>query len=469
MLHYLFYAEVKLPALFSDNMVLQQGKPIPIWGWAEVGENVTVSFANQQKSTITDANGKWLVVLKKSPASAEAGELSIRGKNSLKFKNVLVGEVWVCSGQSNMAFALPSARDSKTEIVAANYPQIRMFTVAAQVAAKPQSDCIGNWVVSSPETAVNFSAVGYFFARYLYLQRKVPVGIINSSWSGVNIVGFIPREDYLKDENISFCLNDVDERLAKEPNNPFVPTSIFNAMIAPLAPYAISGFAWYQGETNAMGKQGLRYRHFLPALIHGWRASWGDTKLPFLYFQLPNYGVPPVNPGESDYAEVREAQMLSQKIPHTGMVVTIDIGDANNIHPPNKQEFARRLGLAAEAVAYHARGVKYHGPLFQRIQIKGNTIQVHFQFTDKRLKTPDNKPPSGFYICGADQRYYWATAKIIGNTVELSCPEVKAPTAVRYGWADSPICNLYNGIGLPASPFRSNIPADPPPVNEPWR
>ena len=462
-------AEVRLPVLFSDHMVLQQGRPVPVWGWANAGEAITVSFGKQRQRATADADGHWRVTLKPMATDAAPRALTVSGENTIVLNNVLVGEVWVCSGQSNMAFQLPTARDAQAEIAAADYPQIRMFTVTPRVAATPQADAQGNWLVCSPQNAPSFSALGYFFARHLALARKTPVGIIQCAWSGLNIVGFIPRAAFAADPNIAYCISDVDERFEREPGNPFIPTGVFNGMIAPLAPYAVAGFAWYQGETNAMGNQGLRYRQFLPALIHGWRQAWGQRDIPFLYVQLPNYGPPAVTPGDSPYAEVREAQLLTRRIQNTGMVVTIDIGDPANIHPANKQEFGRRLGLAAQAVAYKDKKVHYLGPLYRGMRVQGNVIQLRFSFADGGLHLPVGEELSGFSICGEDGIFVDADASIKGTRVLVSSPDVPNPVAVRYGWADSPRCNLFNGIGLPASPFRSDVPEDLPPLSQPWR
>ena len=483
-------ADVKLPAVFSDNMVLQQGKPVPVWGWAAPGEQVTVAFAGQTATATAAADGKWMTKLTALKASADPQVLTVTGKNTLTVKNILVGEVWLASGQSNMQFTLGSAMNSTQEIAAADFPTIRQFTVPDVVAAEPQPDVRGGWAVCSPATAGGFTAVGYFFARDLWNKLHVPVGIIHSSWGGTQVQPWIDEQTYNADPTLKPIVDGKNAALvnyskalyqvmsawlpiateAQAAGKPLplppampaadprassqMPTGLYNAMIAPLIPYAIAGAIWYQGESNANDAAG--YRRLFPAMITGWRRLWGEGDFPFLFVQLANFMQTGAEPRDTGWAQLREAQTLTLATPNTGMAVIIDIGTPNNIHPPNKQDVGHRLALWAEAKTY-GQEVVFSGPLYDSMKVEGGAIRISFKYAESGLVAKDGAL-KGFAIAGADGKFVWADATIDGQTVVVKSAAVPAPVAVRYAWDDNPVCNLYNAAGLPASPFRTDVP-----------
>ena len=482
-------AEVKLPALISDHMVLQQGMPISIWGAADPGENVTVRLGDRQASVVAGTNGKWQVSLPPSPAGGPF-EMTIRGKNIITLADVIVGEVWVCSGQSNMEWQVRNALNPEQEIAASENPNIRCFTVKHVVSAVPLEDLSGKWELSTPETAKGFTAVGYFFARDLQRALSIPIGLIHSSWGGT------PAEAWISDDAIRAyrylepilwnwqrtlaeypgakqkydrAIKDWEEQAlkAKEegkqppprpvapqgPGHSWTPSGLYNAMIAPMTSYAIRGAIWYQGESNARPLRSLEYRRLFQGMIEDWRRAW-DQPLPFLFVQLANFMERRSEPEESAWAELREAQMRALGLPATGMAVAIDIGEADNIHPKNKQEVGRRLALAARAEAY-GENIVYSGPLFQSMKLEPGQIRVFFRHTGPGLEARGSSL-EGFAVAGEDRKFAWADARIEGTSVVVSSPQVPNPLAVRYAWADNPSCNLYNKEGLPASPFRTD-------------
>ena len=632
-------ADVRLPAIISDNMVLQQGMKVRIWGSANAGENVTVTFDKKAASTLADAQGRWQVWI----GPLNAGGPSELKVNSLTIKNVLVGEVWLCSGQSNMEWPLINTVGGAETIAQANYPEIRLFTVEHHTSETPLSDVEGHWVVATPEDAAHFSAVGYFFGRELHQRLKLPIGLINTSWGGTpaeawtshdalasspemkpildryqSSMNALPqtKENYAralaqweeknlyldagnKGEALGYAdpksstadwskmdlpkqfetagllidgavwfrkevdlpeswagkelvlkLTPIDDQdityfngtkvgatgretpnsymvprkyvvpgslvhagrnliavrvfdsageggfsrggamslepaaangdsqeislrgvwdykveLALEPKHPDWgtrpeavgvsnqnnPSVLYNAMIAPLVPFAIRGAIWYQGESNA--GRAYQYRTLFPLMIRNWRSAWGH-EFPFYFVQLANWHANKAEPDESDWAELREAQAMTLREPQTGMAVTIDIGDENDIHPRNKLDVGRRLAAWALAGTY-GQPVVPSGPLFDRFKIEGNQVRIRFKH-GAGLKTSDGSSLKGFAIAGEDRRFVWADARIDGDTVIVSSPMVQKPAAVRYGWADNPIANLYNKAGLPASPFRTD-------------
>ena len=443
-------AAVKLPALIGDNMVLQSGQSVPIWGWADKGEQITVGFAGQCVTTKADDTGRWKVSL----AKLEAGgphEMTIRGSSgNLTLKNILVGEVWVCSGQSNMEMGIGIAKDAKQEIAAAKYPQIRLFTVTKVRAPQPAADVKGAWAECSPTTVSNgtwggFSAAAYFFGRTVHQELKVPVGLIHTSWGGTPAQSWTSRKA-LEAEPVLKQVHGSD---------------LYNGMIAPLIPYAIRGVIWYQGEANVGGA--YQYRTLFPTMIRNWRTDWAQGDFPFLFVQIAPYmynrpgkdGKPVEESRRQACAELWEAQLLTLKnVPHTGMVVTTDIGDVRNIHPQNKQEVGRRLALWALAKVY-GRDLVCSGPIYQSMTIEGNKIRLAFE-SATGLKSADGKPLSDFTIAGADQKFLPAEAQIDGSTILVSSPAVAQPAAVRFGWREDAQPNLVNAAGLPASPFRTD-------------
>jgi len=631
-------AEVRLPAILGDNMVLQQGMKVRIWGSANAGEHVTVTFDKKSVNTVADAQGRWQVWI----GPLKAGGPSELTVNTLTIKNVLVGEVWLCSGQSNMEWPLINTINGAETVARAMNPEIRLFRVEHQTSATPLSDVQGHWVVTTPEDAANFSAVGYFFGRELYQHLKIPIGLIDSSWGGTPAEAWTTNEAltsspdlkpildryqsslnalpqakdayahalaqweeknlYLdagnKGEALGYAdpaasttgwsrmdlpkqfetagllidgavwfrkeielpaswagkalvlkLTPIDDQdvtyfngtkigatgretpnsymvprryvvpgslvksgrnviavrvfdsageggfsrggamslgpngdgdsqaislrgewvykveRALEPKHPDWgtrpeavgvsnqnnPSVLYNAMIAPLVPFSIRGVIWYQGESNA--GRAYQYRTLFPLMIRSWRSAWG-REFPFYFVQLANWHANKAEPDESDWAELREAQTMTLREPQTGMAVTIDIGDENDIHPRNKLDVGRRLAAWALADTYGQKVIP-SGPLFEHFRIDGDEIRIRFKH-GVGLRTSDGGPLKGFAIAGEDRRFVWADARIDGDTVIVSSPKVVKPVAVRYGWADNPIANLYNKAGLPASPFRTD-------------
>ncbi|HJQ24074.1 MAG TPA: sialate O-acetylesterase [Blastocatellia bacterium] len=637
-------ADVRLPALVGDNMVVQQNVPARVWGWAAPGEQVTVTMAGKSAKATADAKGRWEVRFGPFKAGGPH-EMTIAAKNTIVLKNVLVGEVWVGSGQSNMEWPLQNAAHGADEVARADHPEIHLFTVAKATALEPRADVQGRWVVCTPETAATFSAVAYFFGRELNEKLKVPVGLIHSSWGGTPAEAWTSRgalaavpelrpmadaleraannlpearrayeaaqakweqEHFLQDagnhgldlgyaradfsdaewktmrlpqfwetaglqldgavwfrktvdlpaswagRDLQLTLGPVDDfdvtyfngakvgatgsetpnfymvprkytvpgalvhagrnviavrvfdhygqggfgggasdmtlsaagaqpislagdwlykvEMSVEPlkvdfstqpiappgvGNPNTPTVLYNAMLAPLVPYTIRGAIWYQGESNA--DRARQYRTLFPQMIRDWRAAWGEGNFPFLFVQLANFQARQAEPGESNWAELREAQWMTLREPATGMAVIIDIGEAGDIHPRNKQDVGHRLALWALAKTY-GQSHEFSGPLFESMAIEGNKIRVRFTHAGG-LRTSDGNSVQGFAIAGADGKFVWADATIDGKDVIVWSDAVPQPVAVRYGWADNPAVNLTNGAGLPASPFRTDNPA----------
>ncbi|MBP7504655.1 MAG: hypothetical protein KA780_04360 [Prolixibacteraceae bacterium] len=623
-------ADVRLPRIFSSHMVLQQEQPLPVWGWASPRERITVTMGTTTQRTMAGKDGKWKVTL---PARKAGGPftLTVSGKNRITLEDILIGEVWICSGQSNMEWPLASVNNAAEEIATADFPEIRLFQVPKKVAQLPLDDLdAGEWTICTPATVERFSAIGYLFGRQLHQDLKVPIGLINSSWGGTvaetwisgetiskdpdfaqplrNLLDFdltsfeeqkkaslrqlfggeIPTEDkgvvngepvwnaidlndgswksliapkyweeqgyadvdgigwYRKEitlneeqtnTNVTLHLGKVDDsditwingieigrteglydkdriytidkKLLKpgknmlvvrvddtggnggiwgDPKDQFLaigkekvdisgdwkfrisravigsvslgpnshPTLLFNGMIAPLVPYPIKGAIWYQGESNT--GRALQYQRIFPALITDWRTHWQQGDFPFLFVSLANFMAPPQQPGESSWAELREAQTKTLALPQTGMAVTIDIGDAKDIHPRNKQDVARRLALNALKIAY-GKEIIYSGPLFRSVSFSAGKATVTFDHSGSGLTAKDRYGyVKGFTLAGTDGVHHWAQARITGkNQVEVSCDKVPAPVAVRYGWADNPDdVNLYNSAQLPANPFRSD-------------
>ena len=483
-------ATVSVPNIIGDHMVLQQGKPVPIWGKAAPGELVTVSIAGQSAKATADAKGLWKVKLSKMKSGGPL-DMTITGKdNALSIKDVLVGEVWIGSGQSNMQWCVKDSKNGKDEIAAANYPNMRLFYVERKVAMSPQDNCKGEWKVCTPESVPEFSAVLYFFGRDLHKELKLPVGLIHSSWGGTPAESWTSRPTLEADSDLKVIADRWDENIANYPkakaafdaamtewqkaadqakaagqpepkkpsapqgaDSPWLASGLYNAMIAPLVPYAVQGAVWYQGESNA--GRAYQYRKLFPAMIQDWRKAWNTKDFSFYFVQLANFTETKPEPGASDWAELREAQTMTLKLKKTGMAVTIDIGEAKDIHPKNKQEVGRRLALNALAKDY-GKDVDYASPLYKSMSVKGNEALIKFTNTDDGLVAKGGEPLKGFAIAGADKKFVWADAKIKGDKVVVSSPKVDKPVAVRYAWAHNPVCNLYNGAGLPASPFRTD-------------
>ena len=479
------WAKVGLPALFGDHMVVQRDAPVHVWGTAEPGEAVQVAFRGQSVSTAAAEDGRWEVYLDPGPAGGPFG-LAVEGSNRVEFEDVHVGEVWVGSGQSNMVWPLERSRDAEQEIAAAEHPGIRYFKVTLNTSDTRLEDVEGQWQVVSPETASGFSGVGYFFARHLHKQLGVPMGIIQSAWGGTPAESWtsartLAEEPALANMSAEFAAEAMaDEavyadRLAtwekrsaaakaegkEAPRRPpppralrpqHKPSALFNAMIAPLLPYAIRGTIWYQGENNASRGQGYLYRRLFRAMIEDWRREWGIGAFPFLFVQLANYGRVPE---ESTWPELREAQAMALGLANTGMAVTIDVGNPTDIHPRNKQDVGLRLALAARAIAYGEHDLEYSGPLFRQATRDAAGLRLWFDHVGGGLEARGGQL-EGFQVAGRDGKFVSAQASISGNTVLVSSAAVKHPVGVRYAWAADAQGNLFNDAGLPASPFQTN-------------
>jgi sialate O-acetylesterase len=622
------WADPVIPTLFSDHMVLQQGREIHVWGKADSGENITVSLAGRDSKAAADAHGSWSVRL---PAMAAGGPftLVINGKKQIVIKDVMMGEVWIASGQSNMAFSLDGAEDAANEVRKANYAQIRLFTVPKKIAVSPQENTQpARWQLCTPDTAKSFSAVAYFFAREIHRKLNVPVGIVESVWPGTAIEEWIDPDVLRADADLKPILEESDHTTPAEKPLPFelefddfelvtaaldsaaktlanfddgtsrlalggsfsydwtdatdsafelaspghgtggfaariagqldgtqdsilsasyeldgspvdltaytgirfwvrgngsfrfrskqptvtdyddyatpvlkasdqwqpitiwfrdlrqdgwgvwlpftqdalsgfsieclttlgyapMPVSaLYDGMISPLLPYVFRGALWYQGESNAL--KAFHYRKLLPALIKSWRDASHQPDIEFLIVQLPNHGAIPEEPVESAWAELREAQLLTLKhVPHTGLAVTIDVGDPKDLHPHRKLEVGERLALWALGTTYK-QSIEYSGPLYESMEAVASEVRVRFTHLGSGLESRGGAPLEGFAIAGEDRKFHWAGARIEGNTVIVSSPDVPKPVAVRYAWGDSPRCNLFNKDGLPASPFRTD-------------
>ncbi len=634
------FATVTVPSLIGDNMVLQAGKKVRIWGWADPQESITVEFANEKASAVADSKGHWQVFVGPMKSGGPF-VLTIKGSNTLTIQNVLVGEVWVCSGQSNMEWPLVNTTGATEVIAQANFPEIRLFTVPKKTSGTPLDNVEGRWVVASPEQVGQFSAVAYYFGRELNQKLKIPVGLIHTSWGGTPAEAWTSREALSTPElqpildRYDLSLKDIPDRkkafeqqlaawvkenlytdegnkgeslgyadpktsttdwqqmnlpqffetaglkidgatwVRKEvelpaswagkplllklgaiddydttyfngqkvggigietpnsytvhrryqvpaelvkggrnviavrvfdsageggfgsgemllapmevdiapislrgswsykiesgltpkapdwgsrpeapgPGNQNSPTVLYNAMLAPLFPYAVRGAIWYQGESNS--GRAFQYRTLFPTMIRNWRTSWADDDFPFYFVQLANWQPMKPEPGDCEWAELREAQTLTLREPKTGMAVTIDIGETNDIHPRNKLDVGHRLALWALANTYNQK-LEFSGPLFKSFSIKGNEIRLKFDHARSGLKTSEGGPVKGFAIAGEDRRFVWAEAQIDGDEIVVSSKDVAKPVAVRYAWADNPVTNLYNKSGLPAAPFRTD-------------
>ena len=556
-------ANVTMPAIFGDHMVLQRDASVPVWGTADPGESVTVTAGGDKATAVTAKDGTWSVKLAKLTASTTPIDVTVAGKNTLTFHDVLVGDVWLCSGQSNMEFGI-RAFMPPDEFAKVNEPQIRLFNVPKWVAPKPEPDIAqgatripttaplaGTWQVCNADTLTKtaewsgFSAVGFYFGREIHNFTNEPVGLIESayggtrihSWTSLDMLQTMPQKvtaaknaadfrdhyDQIKQTyetvtlpawNATLAKWKVDNKPAldaynadmatwqtaaqsakalhqappprprapKEPRPPRDPIhdnqascALYDGMIAPLIPYALKGTIWYQGESNS-GEPAV-YKFELPALIKDWRSHWGQGDFPFLVVQLPNYAAPKLTDGSSGWAQMREIQAgVASTLPNVGYSVNLDVGEPGNLHPADKLDVGKRLALVAQHVAYGQTGV-YCGPTYKSLAISGKNVSITFDnvggglvigtppanyFTDQH---PPKTPPApasdlqGFEIAGADGKFLEAKAQINGGSVVVSNDSIMAPVAVRYAWTDSPTCNLYNKEGLPAAPFRTEMPA----------
>ncbi len=475
---------VKLPAIISNNMVLQQKSSVALWGWAESGEKVfiTTSWNNKTIDVTANANGKWITHVLTTSAGGPYSIL-FKASNEINVENILLGEVWLASGQSNMEFFVGKTRSSSytgvinypEEIKAANFPQIRQIDVANKNAGDPQQDFKGDWKICSPQTVDTFSAVAYYFALKIHKENGFPVGIINSTWGGTAAESWTKKEVLEADNDLAVTVKKYDSLVQNypsslagfnsamenwkldsvskpkpvkpvKPNNDKAPFRLYNAMIAPLIPYTLKGVIWYQGEANA--DRAYQYRKLFPVMIANWRSDFNNKKLPFYFVQI--------SPHRSQNAEIRDAQLFTYKtVANTGMAVTTDNGDSMDIHPRNKKLVGDRLSLWALHNEYGKRDIVYSGPIYKTMKTEGNKIRIRFDFVDGGLMAKDGELKE-FTIAGDDQNFVQAKAIIAGNEVVVWSDGIDKPLAVRFAWKNVPHPNLYNKAGLPASPFRTD-------------
>jgi sialate O-acetylesterase len=479
-------AEVRLPAILSSHMVLQRGLPIHLWGWADPAESISAEFNAATQTTVANKFGRWEVFL---PPQSAGGpfKLTIKGSNTIQLEDILVGDVWFTSGQSNMEMPLDGfpgsavVTNSDEEIRNANHPRIRLLLVKRKTSDVPLRDYDPtSWTPCTPETAAKFSAVAYFFGKELADHEHVPIGLIDSTWGGTPAEAWTSMRGLSQDSALmpvfsewaSFSgeqsdlpqlleLEKREDEAARKANQPmpkhnwhpntgsWQPSALFNAMVAPALNFPIKGVIWYQGESNASVARANLYEKLLPTLIADWRTNWHQGDFPFLFVQIANFKSTP----EGTWPIVREAERRTLSVANTGMAVTIDIGDPDNVHPANKQDVGARLALAARKLAY-AEDLEYSGPLYRQVSIEGHNLRVWFDHTAGGLSAKGGVL-TGFEIAGDDHHFAQATAQIDGNTVLISSDAVSNPRFVRYGWSNSPVINLTNGKGLPASPFTS--------------
>jgi sialate O-acetylesterase len=523
-------AEVRMPAIFGDHMVLQREIKLPVWGWAKPGEKITATFKKQTRTTVAGSDGKWRIDFEPVDSDGQPATLTVTSaENTLTFTDVLVGDVWIVSGQSNMEFGIQNDSRGKEAIANATDSQIRFFFVPWRTALPPQtnigptmppSPLNGKWLVCSPETMGanwawhGFSAVGYYFARDIRKALGRPLGMIATYKGGTPAQAWTSISGLEKDPALAHYVEDHRQRVdhftnsearfefenttyqaelkkqraeaekARAGGQPIpaatlkapvpadggfgAPANLFNGMVAPLIPYGIEGVLWYQGESNGDNmRQATEYAILFPRMIRDWREQWGQGEFPFLFVQLPNINGAAKTPSEGRWPWVREAQLQALAVPNTGMAVTIDIGDADNLHPPDKIYVGERLALAARKVAYH-QDLVYAGPIYDSMSVEGNKIRIRFRNIGgglaigapppnaEKTSVPMPSELSGFGIAGDDRHFVWAEAVIDGNTVLVSAEGVPHPISVRYDWAQNPPGDLYNKEGLPASPFRTD-------------
>ena len=470
--------QVKVASIFSDHMVIQRDQPVHVWGWANPADQGTVTFRGLQRHFIADPLGRWSVYL----AAGVAGgpfELSVDGMNRSDFRDVLVGDVWLASGQSNMQFEMSDRlADGAGEIAAAIFPEVRLMTVTDRFADHPLENAeISGWSTCTPETVRNFSAVAYFFAKEINSKEKMPVGIIDSSWGGTpaeawtSLDGltsdpsmmpvFAARADMMDKLNTTERQQHSEQRANQEraaagqqalavpwrPDpNTWNPAALYNAMIAPLTPFPLRGVIWYQGESNTDPLRAPMYEALFRTMIADWREKWNQEQMPFLYVQLANFT------STDHWAEVREAQRKTLELRDTGMAVTIDIGGANNIHPANKQDVGHRLALWALNLVY-GKSIEDSGPLFSSASPQAGEMVVGLTHAEGLRAMGSNL--QGFEVAGEDRRFVSALGRVDGANVIVQSSQVTEPRYVRYCWASNPSCSLFNASGLPASPFSS--------------
>ena len=491
-------AELRLPSIFGSHMVLQQQQPNRVWGWADTGDKIAVTIAGQRKTATADSEGRWQVTLD----AIEVGgphRMVISGDNQIELDNVMVGEVWICSGQSNMAWPVQRANDPDLETLTANFPNIRLISVPQVGTQEPQNDFDGRWQLCTPQTVEQFSAVGYFFGRQLHQTLNVPIGLIDNAWGGSAAEAWINRDVLEADErfeplmahwkgmeerfNSGRAEEEFQQQLAawekradearkagkavpRRPRRNTMmtgnqrPANIYNGVLRPTIGYGIRGAIWYQGESNA--SRAYQYRDLFPLMIQNWRNEWKQGDFPFYWVQLADFRQERPQPAGSDWAELREAQtMTMDKLPNTGEAVILNLGEASDIHPKNKQDVAKRLARWALARQYGFDNLVHRSPRYRSMEKRDGRILVTFAHVGGGLDTFDVNDPRGFTIAGDDQVFHPASAQIVGQGVGRSQIEVWSdavgdPVAVRYAWADNPVSNVQNVEGLPLTPFRTD-------------
>jgi sialate O-acetylesterase len=490
-------AEVKVAPLFRDHAVLQRDRPVPVWGDAEPGEEVRVRFRGAEVRTTAGADRHWSVLIGPLAASGTGAELVVTGKNTITLQDVVVGDVWLCSGQSNMEFTVARAQNAKEEMAGADFPLVREIRVRQLVADMPAADvATSGWRLTTPENVRGFTAVGYFFAREIHRATGVPVGLVNSSYGGTRIEAWMSTAAFARDPAFARTLEEwregnvipyaqrkaeydasletwqageaaakaagpqAHEAFLKEHRRPAAPMTpqqgpsvLFNGMINPLVPYALRGVLWYQGESNAWAGVGehrpaMEYRRQFPALIETWREHFARPDLPFYWVQLAGYGT------SHDWATLRESQTRALSLPNTGQALAIDVGEDGDIHPRNKQEVGHRLALIARAKTY-GEAIEFSGPVLNSARRDGKTWRVQFDHAEGGL-VARGEGVTSLELAGADRVFHPATARIEGDALIVSSEEVSEPVAVRYAWRSYPAANLYNRAGLPAVPFRTD-------------
>lgn len=471
-------ADVSVPNIFGDHMVLQQKQKNKVWGIADADEKITVKIGDQSHTATADAGGMWSVMLDELPAGGPH-TLTVTGSNEITISDVLVGEVWICSGQSNMAWRVNNATDPDLEKLTAKHPTIRMINFPQVGTQEPVWEHKNaNWMVCTPDSVGSFSAVGYFFGRQLNESLDVPVGLINNAWGGSACEAWIARETLEREGIYTAMLErgdkaaadlkelegkaDLDDNgkkrlqaLKRTVNGNQRPANIYNGVLKSHLGYGIRGSIWYQGESNA--GRAYQYRELFPLMIKSWRDEWAQGDFPFYWVQLADYQAETPEPGESNWAELREAQTMTMtKLPHTGEAVIIDIGEGKDIHPKNKVDVGRRLARLALANEY-GMDIASRSPIYKSMESKGNSIVLTFDHIDNGWRPFDTAAPVGFAIAGDDKKFVWADAKIEKDgSVTVSSNLVEKPVAVRYAWANNPVCNMFDGAGLPLTPFRTD-------------
>ncbi len=477
-------AEVTLPSVLADHMVIQRDRPIHMWGNADPGEQVTVNFRDHQGSIAADSLGRWSLYLPPVDAGGPF-TLTIKGTNTIIFTDVLVGDLWIASGQSNMEMPMMKTdwslgvQNTQQEIAAANHPTLRLFHTEHAASDYPMQDVAAKtWTACTPLSVSDFSAVAYFFGRELVEKEKVPIGLIETDWGGtpaeawtsLSALGansslmpvFAARAKMMRDEATILLQQKAEKKLQEaaaaqgkppidfpwrpDPNS-WAPAALFNAMVAPFTPLPIRGVIWYQGESNTGDERAPVYSSLFQTMIQDWRSHWAQGDFPFLFVQIANFNT------TGDWPGVREAQRRTLSLANTGMAVTIDIGDSTNIHPRDKQDVGHRLALWARVLSY-GEHIQDSGPLFRQAVPQGKEMRIWFDHAANGVMAKGGEL-RGFEVAGTDGKFVSANAKVDGDTVLVSSAAVPAPVYVRYGWSVDPNCNLYNVEGLPASPFTS--------------